>query len=346
MLEEMVMAKVDATQASMLSGMAGNSYTVGQVTTTGNGLGTWLFLSPDGGASAGPGVVAVKLEGTRQMAQMSGLVGKSVTVGKAPLIVGGTGKWLVLTPKAAVAAKAAAGAAGAGVAAAGVAAAADSQLIMLKLEGAKFAAQTPFLAGKTVTVVKTTTATAGTGKWLFLQQVGAGAPKDLIALKVQGGATHVPWLVGKTFTVGKAPIIAGANASKYLVLQPVAGAAGKGVVAVAAAAKGACPTMKTIALTTGNGATTAAATAGKAAATMGKTAVATGAAATTVAKTAAAGTIWTGTGMSLGLGLGLGAAGPAILGAVIALTGYGIYRYRKSVAVSPDADEALLEAIS
>ncbi|MBF0454582.1 MAG: hypothetical protein HQL72_07160 [Magnetococcales bacterium] len=62
------------------------------------------------------------------------------------------------------------------------------------------------------------------------------------------------------------------------------------------------------------------------------TAVGTKAGATASAKTAAAtaGTIWKGTGVSLGLGLGLGAAGPIILGSVVAGLGYYFYKqYQK-----------------
>ncbi|MEO5373125.1 MAG: hypothetical protein H7840_02470 [Alphaproteobacteria bacterium] len=357
MLPEMVMAKVEGTtQASLLSSLAGKSYTVGQVTATGNGLGTWLFLSPDGGAgAASQGAVALKLEGTRQMAQMSGLVGKSVTVGKAPTVVGGIGKWVVLYPNAGLAAKGAAAVGAAGLGAAGTA---DSQILMLKLSG-KYAAQTPFLTGKTFTVIKTTSAAgAGTGKWLFLQPVGdaAAAAKDIVVLKVHHGAAQLPWLVGKTFTIGQAPMVAGGNAAKYLVLHPATGVLGKSAVGVVgaakgmtaarvvegAAAKGLAPTMKTVALQTVGTGTTATGTAAVAA---GKTVAA--ATAANAAKGAAAGTIWTGKGLSLGLGLGLGAAGPLILGAVIIATGYGIYQYRKNyVAPAAAVDDDLKEALA
>jgi hypothetical protein len=332
MIPEMVIAQVEGTtQAALLSGLAGNSYTVSQVMAAGNGMETLLLLSPDGGASAaGNGVVALKLEGTRQAAQMSSLIGKSVTIGKAPLVAGGASKWVVFYPKAAMAAKAAAGASTVAFAANG---AIDSQAIMLQLEGAKSAAQMPLLSGKTFTVIKSTAAVGGQGKWLFLQPVGdaAGTAKEIVALKVQHGATQVPWLVGKTFTVGQAPIMAADNVGKYLFLQPASGIAGKGAVGAAMAAKGVSPTMQTIALqATGKGAIAkgaAAAVAGKGAAT-------------------AAGTIWTGTGMSLGLGLGLGTAGPVILGGLVGLAGYGFYRYRKNRAARSENEVVIDEALA
>ena len=50
---------------------------------------------------------------------------------------------------------------------------------------------------------------------------GAGAAgaagKSVISLEIQGGGGKLGALVGKTFTVGKAPVVAG-NAGKWLVL--------------------------------------------------------------------------------------------------------------------------------
>lgn len=211
----------------------------------------------------------------------------------------------------------------------------DPQLIMLKLEGGRMAAQTPFLAGKTFTVLKSSSAVGGGGKWLFLQPVGdaAGAAKDIVTLKVQGGATQTPWLIGKTFTIGKAPLMAGTNASKYLVLHPVTGLAGKGAMGVAAAAKGVVPVMKTAAFqaaAVGAAPASAVATAGKAAAV------------STLAKSGlAAGTIWIGS----GIGLGAASASPMVLGALIIATGVGIYQYRKKRDALSDDDEEISDAL-
>ena len=177
----------------------------------------------------------------------------------------------------------------------------------------------------------------GQGKWLFLQPVGgaAGAAKEIVVLKVQQGAAQMPWLVGKTFTVAQAPIMAADNVGKYLFLQPAAGFAGKGAVGATVAAKGFGPTMQTIALqATGKGAAAGTVAKGAAAAVAGKGAA------------AAAGTIWTGTGMSLGLGLGLGAAGPVILGGLVGLAGYGFYKYRKNLAARSESEVVMDEALA
>ncbi|CAK0753064.1 Magnetosome protein MamD [Azospirillaceae bacterium] len=363
MLQEIVLAKVeDTAQAAMLSGLTGKSFTVAQVTTAGNGLGTFVFLNPDGGVTAaGQGAVALKLEGTRQMAQMSGLIGKSVTIGKAPMMVGGVGKWIAFCPNAGLAAKGLVGAGAAGLGAGGAAAGlgagsvASSQLIMLKLEGAGAAAQTSMMAGKTFSVAKVSAATGEAGKWLFLQPIGdaAGAAKDIIALKVQNGAGQLSWLVGKTFTVGNGPMVAADGAGKYLFLQPATGAVVKGVAGTAIAAKGAgaaglmegtasglAPAMKLAALKT----------AGVGTAKVGATVAAVNATQSVAASAAkgvsAGGTIWTGSGLSLGLGLGLGAAGPLLLGALVAAAGYGIYKYRSNQSSVDDRDEDLAEALS
>ncbi|NQU73056.1 MAG: hypothetical protein HQ514_21080 [Rhodospirillales bacterium] len=341
MVAEIIMAKVaDAAQATQLPALAGKSFTVGKVSVAGNGIGNWLFLVPQGSAGvAGKGALAVKLESSRQMAQLSAMVGKPVTIGKAPAAIGAASKWLVLHPGTGVAAKSLAtaavgtGAAGAGVAAKGMG---GSQLVMLKLEGARQAAQVSALSGKSFTVAKASATGNGASNWLFLKPAG-GAGQKLVALKVQNGATQLPALVGKTFTIGKCPMVAG-NAAKWMVMQPTSGIAAKSVAGTALAAKGSA----NIPCITGLGSTGKTAVlngAGKAAlggkaATM--TAVSTKAA-------AASGTIWSGTGLSLGLGLGLGAMGPVLAGGLAAAVGYGVYRARKGrmereVVFEPEAE--------
>ena len=218
-------------------------------------------------------------------------------MGKAPVTAAGAGHWLVLHPNAGLAAKGIAGAAGAGTAGKGLA---GSEMVMMKLEGAKQAAQLPMLAGKSFTVATPPMVGKETINWLFLKPTGGAglAGKDMVALKVQHGAAQLPALVGKTVTVGKSPLVAG-NAGKWLVLQTGAGMPAKAAAATAVAAKNVYMAKGvTVAGTVSKGAATA------------KTAVAgkTLAAATAV-KAAAGGTIWTGTGFSLGLGLGLGVWG-------------------------------------
>ena len=342
MVAEIIMAKVaDAAQATQLPALAGKSFTVGKVSAAGNGIGNWLFLVPQGSAgAAGKGALAVKLEGSRQMAQLTALVGKPVTIGKAPTAIGAASKWLVLHPgsgiaaKGLVAASAGTGAAGAGVAAKGMGA---SQLVMLKLEGARQAAQVSALSGKSFTVAKASATGNGASNWLFLKSTG-GAGQKMVALKVQNGATQLPALVGKTFTVGKCPMVAG-NAAKWMVLQPTSGIAAKSVAGSALAAKGAA----NVPCITGLGSTGKAAVLNGA----GKTALGGKAATATAAATKAAsatGTIWTGTGLSLGLGLGLGAMGPVLVGGLAAAVGYGVFRYRKDRMESEAIFEAEAEA--
>ncbi|MEI8394488.1 MAG: magnetosome protein MamD [Rhodospirillaceae bacterium] len=335
MLSELVVAKLEgANQAALISGLTGKSFTVGQVAAAGNGLGTCLFLTPEGvGAAAGQGTVALKLEGTRQLAQMSGLIGKSVTVGKAPMMLGGMGHWVTFSPNAGILAKGLAAVGAAGIGGQTVTA---SQLVMLKLEGVAAAAQAPMLAGKTFTVIKSSAVVGEPAKMLFLQPCGtaAGASKDIVILKLQNAAAQLPMLVGKTFTVANGPIVAADTASNYIFLKPAAAMAGKCLTGTAVAAAGISPTMQTVALNT----------VGKAATTT----TATTAVATTVAKSATAGTIWTGTGLSLGLGLGLGAAGPVLLGGLVAAAGYGTYRYlqnRAAAATDAEMDEDITDAL-
>ncbi len=332
MTPELVMAKIEGgAQAAQVNAMAGKSFTIGKVTAAEKGFGSWLFMTPQGAAgTAGQGTVAVKLEGTRQLAELSSLVGKSVTVGKSPAIAGNLGNWLVLHPNAAVAANgaAAAGAAGKGLA--------GSQMVMMKLEGATQAAQMPMLTGKTFTVAAPQMAGTGASNWLFLKPAaGTGlAGQEIIAIKVQNGAFQLPALIGKTVTVGKAPLVAG-NAGKWMVLHTGAGATGKAVTG-AAAAKG-----FSMAGAFGKGAATKAAAGKSLTGAAGKSLAATAAA----KSVASGGTIWTGTGLSLGLGLGLGAFGPLLLGGVIVAAGYGYYRRLKNQDLADtDFDEAIGEA--
>lgn len=334
MAPNIIMAKVaGTTQAAQINAMAGKTYVVGKVTAAKKGLGSWLFLSPTGGAGGAGGTTAIKLEGTRQMAQFMPMVGKTVVVGKSPGVAGYMGQWIVLQPTVGAAAK---GAAVAGVGAAGMGAgktAAASQLdkmVMLKLEGGRQATQAAMFQGKTFTVVDPMVAGKGAGKWIFLKPAGTGAGAgDLVALKLQGGKTAaaVPSLIGKSVTIGKAPMVAGSSAGKWLVLQPSIGAAGKAAAGAGTAGAG---KFVTVGATLGKSAPAAAAgIKGSVAAAAGKGVVGKTAVTAAAAKTAASGTIWTGTGLSLGLGLGLGAWGPALLLGAATLGGYYYFSRKK-----------------
>ncbi len=334
MVPNIIMAKVAGTaQAAQINAMAGKTYVVGKVTVAKKGLGSWLFLNPTGGAGAAGGTTAIKLEGTRQMAQLTPMVGKTVVVGKSPMVAGGyAGKWIVLQPTVGAAAKgvAVAGAGAAGMGAGNAAAASGlDKMVMLKLEGGRQATQAAMLQGKTFTVVNPMVAGKGAGKWIFLKPAGGGTG-NLVALKLSGGKTAaaVPSMVGKTVMIGKAPMVAGGNAGKWLVLQPAIGAAGKAAAGAGTAGAGKFMTAGATVSKAGGGIKVAAA-AGKG--VVGKTAV------TAAAKTAATGTIWTGTGLSLGLGLGLGAWGPALLLGAATAGGYYYFNHKKN-------DEALEES--
>jgi hypothetical protein len=98
MAAETMMFKLSgAAQAAQVPTLAGHSFTVGNTVAAGDGVANWLFLNPVSGGGADR-MVALKLEGARQSGQLSGLVGKTVTVGKAPLGASQAGKWLILHP--------------------------------------------------------------------------------------------------------------------------------------------------------------------------------------------------------------------------------------------------------
>ena len=327
-MPEIVMAKLQGDMAAaQVQGMAGQTFTIGKVTMAGNGMGNTVVVNPVGAAGAtGKGAITLKLEGARQAAGLQGFVGKTFTVGKAPMTEGG--RWLVMKPGAAAAGKVAAGgsAAAGGTQAAGAAGAgkgaAAGKIALAKVEGGRQALQVQGLVGKTFVVSPTT----GAGNMLYLQPA-AGAGKGMIGLELAGNnqIMAVQGMVGKTVTVNT-PLVAGkgsAGAGKWLFLKTAPGLGSKTAAGVAGA-KGAAtakamagPKMMTVAQSSIVAKTAAA----------GKGTVAAGAAAKSVA---AGGTIWTGTGWSLGLGLGLEALGPAIVAAAVAAAGYGYYRRRRA----------------
>lgn len=111
MVTEAVIFKAEsAAKASQLSGLSGKTFVVGKSSLVGKGAGKWLVLDPISGA--GKGSVAIKLEGARQLVtqQISGLAGKTVTLGKTALVGEEAGKMIILNPVSGVAAKGAAAA--------------------------------------------------------------------------------------------------------------------------------------------------------------------------------------------------------------------------------------------
>lgn len=180
--ESIIIKAADGAQALQFSAMTGKTFTVNKVVNSGTGLLKWVVLVPKGGAgAAGGSAMVVKLDSARQAAEVSGLVGKTVTVGKIPTLVGATNShWVLLQP---VGGAGAAGAAGAAKSVAGKSVVAKSAVagksIAAKsgLGGAGAAA-----AGKSVG-----------GKFLLAQAAANGGP-------AAGGATlagmAIPLLAG------------------------------------------------------------------------------------------------------------------------------------------------------
>ncbi|MBF0604492.1 MAG: hypothetical protein HQL07_12475, partial [Nitrospirae bacterium] len=292
--DPMLFAVEGTRQAAQLSALSGKSFVVGQVSSAGNGLmGNWMFLQPVGdmGAAAAKKTVAIKLEGARQMASLSSLTGKTVTVAKTPVTVGGACNWLALHP-------ATGGAAAVGGAASG---SASSGLVMVKLEGARQAAQLTGLSGQTFTVVPSPMMGGKGAGWMFLQPSGGGG--KLVALKVQAnaGSATASSLVGKSFVLGKGSLAA-KGGSAWVMFKPAGSAVmAKGGACIAAAAGGAncvTPTAQTVAFTpaapaAAKAAGTTAGVAGNAPAALSKTGTAVAGKSAAV-KAAGGGVLWKG----------------------------------------------------
>ncbi|MBF0383212.1 MAG: hypothetical protein HQL69_19490 [Magnetococcales bacterium] len=322
MATQALMFNVGTAQSAQIPALAGKSYVVGQVTSAGAGLDNLLFLTPvaEGGKS-----VALKIEGTRQIAELSSLAGKTITVGKSPTVIGGMSNWLVVKTGGGATATAAAG----GAAAKGKA----SSTMMMKLEGARQAAEIKGVAGKSYTVIKSPMMGAKASNWLFMKPAaGAAASNELLALQIQNGTGNLSGLVGKTYTISKAPMVAGNATGNWILLQPAKATAAKAAVGGAAAAK------SKAAISTTKAAKTTTAAKSATAAKSGSSALAGKSSAVSATAGNGGGLIWNGTGWKLGTGLGLGAWGPVILVGVVAATSVGVYNYLKNRA--EDAEEA------
>ena len=292
-----VMAQIDGANqvSSILAATGSTTFKVGQVSAaTNGGAGNLMMLTPTSGGSA----VAVKLEGARQVADLSALVGKTVAIGKPSMMagVGAGNSWLMFQPVQAGAAKATL-----------------STTTLLKLEGARQGAHAAALTGNEFTVVQPMMAGKGTASSLFLQPVGGG---DLVALKMANATPTISTLVGKTVTIGKAPLVAGGNTGCWVALKPTAVATASKAAGGTVAVKAAAPIVKakSVAMTTMS----------PAAKVAGGANFAKGA--------ATSATIWNGSGLSLGLGLGLGIWGPVIVAGIGATAMYGYIRSRREEA--------------
>jgi hypothetical protein len=337
MLTNEVMFKIQgANQKAKLAGLPGNHYTVSKATITTPGVtpGKWLVLKPAGStAAAGAGAVSIKLEGARQKAQAASMVGKHVTVGNSPIMIGGQSQWLVLTPT---------------VKGAAVGAAAGSHAMLMKLANGRDLAQIPGLAGKSFKVMSPPLTAGGNAKKVLVLKPLAGGAVTTLKITDATAAELAP-LTGKTVTVGKAPLAKGAVNSKWILVKPASaakaavitggGAAAKAKTGVAAGATKAHAGVAAGAakVKTGAAATKAGAAAGAASTTTKATEIAK--AGTTlanpitqpIAAASSSGTIWSGTGTSLGLGLGLGIMGPILVVGAGVAAGLAVRNYlRKS----------------
>ncbi len=101
---------------AQIPALIGKTFKVGEVSSVGDGINKWLVLHPSSasGSAVAKGTVMIKVEGGRQL---PALIGKTVTVGKSPVLGSGGMKFLALHPTAAAtAAKGSAGLAASGMA--------------------------------------------------------------------------------------------------------------------------------------------------------------------------------------------------------------------------------------
>nr|CAX83780.1 uncharacterized protein [uncultured bacterium] len=178
-----------AEQAAQVPALVGKTFTVGEVSSAGDGISKWLVLQPtsDGGATAAKATI-LKVEGGRQL---PALVGKTVTVGKSPVIGTATNNWLALYPtKGAGAASLAKG------------------TIMLPIGHTN--GQMAALTGKTFTIGQ---APAGVNpyNWLVLHPGGGGAAKGA-ASGISGGLLTGGVAGGKSMLAKGAIVGAGTTA--------------------------------------------------------------------------------------------------------------------------------------
>ncbi len=310
-MQDLVLIKVEsALQSASVGALSGQAVTVSKVSAATN-LAT--LVPSDGGAA-----VTVKLDATRQVAEMKALLGKTVMVGKAPVAMGGVGNWISLYP-AAVQAKA------------GTAA---GQLIMLKVEGGMAAAQLPSLVGQTVTIAQPQVV-AGTeaAKMLYLKTAGANG--SLVGVKVQG-AMQAKALVGNTFMVMKSPVVGG-TVGKYLVMTPISATAAKVAAGGALAAKF-TPAAASKTVVTAGAAGGAMAGGGSLILTAG------GGGGGPIAAASAGSSMLGAKGVALGLGLGVGAWGPIVLGLAGVAGVASLYAYYKQRRYSSDLSDDELQA--
>ncbi|MEO5342691.1 MAG: hypothetical protein H7842_05030 [Gammaproteobacteria bacterium SHHR-1] len=154
-------------------------------------------------------IVMAQVDGASQVTQLLSATGsKTFTLGKVSTVAGaGNQTLLTLTPSA------------------------GGSAVMVKLEGARQAAELSALAGKTVAIGKPSMMAGGAAanNWLIFKPVGAGAAKaaagSTTLLKLEGArqGMQAASLSGQKFTVVQ-PMMAGKTAAgSTLYLQPAAG---------------------------------------------------------------------------------------------------------------------------
>ncbi|MBF0097053.1 MAG: hypothetical protein HQM05_06935 [Magnetococcales bacterium] len=214
MAAETMMFKLSgAAQAAQVPMLAGQTFTVGSTVATGDGMANWIFLKPVAGGGA-ENMVALKLEGARQSGQLTALVGKTVTVGKAPIGTAQAGKWLILHQ---------------GVGGAAVKGAAGTGVAMQQM-------------GMRVTEKEMETAAAKASSGASKGAVGKGALGGACQVGGKGGAASAmagkSVAVGKGASVGKGVVCANTGASAAGVTT-LGGKTALGATGVAGAAVGA-----------------------------------------------------------------------------------------------------------
>ncbi|MEG3640719.1 magnetosome protein MamD [Magnetococcus sp. PR-3] len=289
-----------ASQLSQVARLGGTPVKISTLSTA--NASQWLMLTPlDATGAMADQATAIKLEGTRQSLQLAKMTGQEVTVSKPPMVIGADSRWIELSPIKKM-----------------TAASNSSPSIMMKVEGGKQAAQLPYMFGKKYTIIPSPAMGAKSAGWVFMKPASStmAADQGMMALKLQNGATtsaQITPLMGKTFTVEQAPLMAG-NASKWFVLKP----------ALEPIAASSTATAKKVALTSGAPEASAKSATIKAATATGSSSL--------------LGSVGKG-GFNLSLSLGMGAWGAVLLVGGVAL-GLGIYNYcNKTKKNSPGEQE-------
>ena len=86
-LNKMVMLKLEGGRAAA-GAMLQDSPSSSPIGGRRQGVGKWLFLKPVGGSVGSQDLIAIKLSNGKAAAAVPSLVGKTVTIGKSPMVAG------------------------------------------------------------------------------------------------------------------------------------------------------------------------------------------------------------------------------------------------------------------